>query len=391
LKIIRIFTPFLCGQVENGALYMRVTMIHKSRPPVIRYAITLAICGLVSVICLPLLSYLDLANIIMLYLLAVVLIAVYLGRGPAVLAAFVCVALFDFLFVQPRFSFSVHDGQYLVTFMVMLVVALLIGHLVNQMQEQVEVIRQQEQQAKELITERLRSSILSALSHGIRTPLTVLCGLADTLKLTNPDLSDQTHETVESMRMQALRLHGMVDNLLEMARLQSGNVNLRKEWQPLEEVIGASIHGLSVPLSTHPVTVSIAEDAPLLNIDSVLMERVFCNILENACKYSPENSAINIKVVLDKGNARVTVHNEGSCFPIDSADSLLNMFERGRQEAALSGFGIGLAICRSIVDVHGGKMQIFNHPKGGACVSFTLPIGMPPAVQSEKTPAGDVV
>lgn len=364
-------------------------MTGKNRRSVIRYASSLVICGLVSVICLPLLNHLDLANIIMLYLLAVVLIAVYLGRGPAALAAFGSVALFDFVFVPPRFSFSVHDGQYLITFSVMLIVALLIGYLVNRLKEQVEIIRQQEQQARELMTERLRSSILSALSHDVRTPLTVLCGLADTLKLTNPDLPVHAKETVEAMRAQALRLHGMVDNLLEMARLQSGNVNLHKEWQPLEEVIGASIHGLSVPLSTHPVAVSIAEDVPLLNIDSVLMERVFCNILENACKYSPENSAIHVTAVVDKGCVRVTVHNEGSHFPIDGADSLLNMFERGQQETALSGFGIGLAICRSIVNAHGGKMQIFNPPKGGASVSFTLPIGIPPRIQVEKTAAGD--
>src|SRR5690606_30289357 len=189
---------------------------------------------------------------------------------------------------------SVHDAQYFITFTVMLVVALLISHFVYRLQQQVNIIRQQEQQTRELAAERLRGSILSALSHDVRTPLTVLCGLADTLKLTHPELPPGTQEVIDAMRAQALRLHGMVDNLLEMARLQSGDVNLRKEWQPLEEVVGASIHVLSVPLSTHAVSVQIAEDVPLLQMDAVLMERVFCNLLENACKYSPENSAVQI-------------------------------------------------------------------------------------------------
>jgi len=497
------------------------------RSSVLRYASALGICGLLALACLPLVGYLDLANIIMLFLLAVALIAVYLGRGPAILAAFCSVALFDVLFVPPRFSFSVNDGQYLLTFLVMLIVALLISHLTTILQKQLEASRNQERQTRALYdyarqltgvisleqvtealqgclrkslqeqalnnvatlflpdaneqlplanvsaadllivnmvyrngqvqegerdidkhlaslylplhgstrmrgvlaitlpdhahflfvqekaffqalasltatvlerlhfveiaqstelqmqSEKLRSSILSALSHDIRTPLTALCGLADTLKLTQADASSATTEMIDALRAQALSLHNMVGNLLDMARLQSGKISLRKEWQPLEEVIGASIHLLGGALSNHPVKVLISPQLPLLNMDAVLMERVFCNLLENASKYSPEKSVITINAKPDDQLALISIHNEGDGFPDDANEELLNIFERGKQESSIPGFGIGLAICRSIIETHGGNLRVFNAPEGGACVEFTLPLGTPPKLESE--------
>lgn len=503
---------------------------------VLHYAGAVLICAICAVLCLPLLGWLDLANIVMLFLLAVAVTAVWLGRGPGIVAAFLGVALFDFLFVEPRFSLAVHDGQYVVTFGVMLLVALLISHLASLLQQQLRTAQQREQRTRALYecahclagamtyeqvdralracladsvhaqryalylpdeqeqllllnqtergmpslpeklviqsaynsaqrqdsaefaaegfctaflplrgatrqrgvlvmdlpvfntvdadernyflaalssllatalerlhfvgvaqtselamqSERLRSSILSSISHDIRTPLTVLCGMADTLQLAQPDMSPEGKEIVTALRSQAFRLHGMVDNLLDMARLQSGTVSLRCEWQPLEEVIGASIHALGDALSSHTVQVQLPTDLPLVQIDAVLMERVFCNLLENAAKYSPPHSQLNLTANVEGDAVAVRLFNAGEGFPAAAMNELLDVFSRGQKESPVQGFGIGLSICRSIIEAHGGKIVLMNPETGGACVMFTLPLGSPPTVEPENAAHGFV-
>lgn len=478
------------------------------------YLLALAACGLTALVATPLRDRLDLANTVMLFLLTVALVAVRLGRGPAILAAFCSVALFDFFFVPPRLTFAV-----------MLAVALIIGHLTTGLARQAQAAEARERQTRSLYelakslagtlmlsqvreacanslsenlraettlllpddngelravgaldqpmplaanysartvyesggagegehltggeghslflplrgstcmrgvlvvsvghgeaevlheqrplllavaslaaiaierlhfvevaqatqlqvnSERLRSSILSALSHDVRTPLTVMYGLADTLAASAPE---PARETAVTIRDQALRLNNMVGNLLDMARLQAGEVRLRREWQPLEEVIGASIKLLGPVLEGHAVRVSLAPELPLLEFDAVLMERVFCNLLENAAKYSPAGAAIEVRARLNDNMVETTVCNQGRGFPPDKINRVFELFERGSVESAIPGFGVGLAICRAIVEAHGGGIRAFNPESGGACVSFALARGTPPQIESES-------
>jgi two-component system sensor histidine kinase KdpD len=235
----------------------------------------------------------------------------------------------------------------------------------------------------QIVSERLRSSILSALSHDLRTPLTALVGLADSLALTKPPLPAVALETSEAIREQALRLSNLVGNLLDMARLHAGQVRLRKEWQPLEEVIGASIQLLGSSLANHPVRVALAKDLPLLEFDAVLIERVFCNLFENAAKYAPTGSVIEVTAGIRDGNVAVSVCDTGPGFPPGKQDALFDMFARGVPESATPGVGLGLAICRAILEAHNGTISASNRPEGGACVTFTLPMGNPPAIEAE--------
>lgn len=231
----------------------------------------------------------------------------------------------------------------------------------------------------QMTDERLRSSILSALSHDIRTPLTVLYGMADTLA--QSALPNQLHGMVASMREQTLRLNSMVSNLLDMAKLRAGDIRLNLEWQPVEEVIGASIKSLGPALAEHPVSVKLPPSMPLLRFDAVLMERVLCNLLENAAKYAPPGSPIRIEAKTDKALAYLSVCNDGSQFPSDRLESLFELFERGDAESNVPGVGLGLAICRSIVQAHGGEIRADND--NGACVTFTFPLGEPPVIELE--------
>jgi two-component system sensor histidine kinase KdpD len=238
--------------------------------------------------------------------------------------------------------------------------------------------------------EGLRSSILSALSHDVRTPLTALYGLADSLLLARPPLPAAAQETAAAIRDQALRLNGMVANLLDMVRLQAGEVNLRKEWQPIEEVIGASIKLLGSALADHPVTVTLEPALPLLSLDAVLLERVLSNLLENAAKYSPSGSEIRIEARALDQVVEVSVADRGPGFPAHRLDRVFELFERGvPAESTVPGVGIGLAICRAIVDAHGGEIRASNLPGGGGRVAFTLPRGAPPPVEAEPLLAGN--
>lgn len=504
--------------------------------PWISHLSAVLLCVLATVLAWPLAQWLDPANIVMLYLLVVVIAAVRFGRHPAMVAAFLSVALFDFFFVAPQFSFAVNDAQYLVTFAVMLVVALTIGQLANALKARAddaqtradeqtrlhglaqalagtlsvqhaarmvsEFVAQQlsarvvllvpdkndnfsadcaqprvDDQTFELSniertaatavytssatldatelghddgerlllpllgatrrrgvmivaatveagkslranksllravaslfttalerlhyvdvanqtelsmhSERLRNSILAAISHDIRTPLTALYGLADTLA-SDPAISDpQTRETASSLRDQAMQLNTMVTNLLDMARMQAGLVTLRREWQPLDEVIGASIHFVTPTLKGRHVTVSIDADLPLVNIDAVLMERVLCNLIENAAKFSPDASNVHIRAVAIAQEISVSISNAGSGFPVDQLDAVFTLFARGEQDGHSSGMGVGLAICRAIVEVHGGRIAASNPDTGGACVTFTLPRGDPPEIVLDAEP-----
>jgi two-component system, OmpR family, sensor histidine kinase KdpD len=230
-------------------------------------------------------------------------------------------------------------------------------------------------------SERLRSSILSALSHDVRTPLTALYGLADTLVLARPPLADGPREIAGEIRDQALRLNGMVGKLLDMARLQSGRIKLRKEWQSLEEVLGASLKLLGRALEAHPVTVRSFASLPLVSCDAVLLERVFCNLLENAAKYSPAGAPVLVSGRATEVLVEVRVLSGGAGFDTERLEHLFEIFERGRGQGP--GVGLGLAICRTIIEAHGGSVRAFNPPEGGACVAFTLPASPPPPLEPE--------
>ncbi|CAL95711.1 DUF4118 domain-containing protein [Azoarcus olearius] len=229
--------------------------------------------------------------------------------------------------------------------------------------------------------ERLRNSILASISHDIRTPLTVLFGLADALALSEGRLGSEEREAAHAIRDQAGRLHDMVDKLLDMARLQAGTVRLRKEWQPLDEILGAAIALLGDALRAHPVTLVQAAETPLVAVDAVLLERVFCNLLDNAARCSPAGTPITVDLAREGDMLVVGVRDHGPGFPA-GGERAFELFERGRA-SGVAGVGLGLAICRAVVEAHGGWIRAGNAADGGACVRFALPCGEAPVIEPE--------
>ena len=488
-----------------------------------RYAWATAAVVAVTLLAFPLHSVFDLANIVMLFLLATVLVAVRLGRGPAALAAVLNVAAFDFFFVVPRFSFAVSDVQYLFMFAVMLSVGLIIGQLTAGLRFQARISSSRERRAQSLFaltrdlsaalvttqvieigqaalqrdfggkavvlaldendqltraantpadfdasvadwafrnaqpaglhtstlsaqawhysplkatmrvrgvlaikpvqprwllipeqvqqldtlarqiaialervhyveiaqqslvqmeSERLKNTLLAAISHDVRTPLTALIGLAESLQCTSPPLLLAQADIASAMTAQARELSALVTNLLDMARLQNGSVNLRKDWQSPQEVIGGSIRAAQHALKALAVQTDVPADLPLVEFDATLMERVLVNLLENAAKYGAAPFVVKASAL---PNALVfTVRDHGPGLPAvlkGREAELFDKFTRGKVESATPGVGLGLAICKAVVDAHRGQISAANAEGGGAEFKVTLPRRAPPVLE----------
>jgi two-component system sensor histidine kinase KdpD len=473
----------------------------------------------------PTIAYLDLANIAMLFLLVVLLVAVRLGRGPSVTATCVSVACFDFFFVPPRFTLAISDFQYLVTFGVMLAVGLITGQLTAGLRFQARVAARRESRTRALYefaralsgvlqteqiqeatrdaigptfgartvlllpdsagrlhpaedddaasiaaldlgiaqwafdhgagaglgtdtlpgspvfymplvapmrtrgvlaigpetprwllapeqrqqldtfaalaaialervhyievaqdalvkieSERLRNSLLAALSHDLRTPLTSLMAQAESLAHSAPPLAPGQRAMADALRDEMVRMSMLVTNLLDMARIESGEVKLKLQWQAIEEVIGSALRASRAAIAGHVVLTQVPPDLPLVQYDAVLIERVLSNVLENAGKYTPPGSTITVSAEPHGMWLNVSVADDGPGLPPGQEESVFEKFARGERESAKPGVGLGLAICRAIVGAHGGTIRAANRPGGGAVFVFTLPLGTPPAL-----------
>jgi len=485
----------------------------------LRYLWSAVGCAGVTLLSMPLAVHFDRSNIVAIYLLTVVLVGVRLGRGPAALAAVLCVSAFDFFFVPPRFSFAVSDVQYLLTFFIMLTVGLIAGQLTAGLRFQARVALHREERAAALYelardlsgavqtgqvvkisadsiertfhanaalllpdtsgslvnefepwlpvdigiaqwafdkgtaagvgtdtlpgsevlyiplrapaqargvlavkaknrrllripeqrqlldtfaaliaialervhyvgvaqdalvrmeSERLRNSLLAALSHDLRTPLTILVGLAESLAMTKPPLSPDQSDTAAAIQDEARRMSALVGNLLDMARIESGDVTLNLQWQPLEEVVGAALDSARGMWNGHRVEVHLPRDLPLVRFDALLIERVLVNLLENASKYTPPGSTVTLSAEVAADKLKVAVTDDGPGLPLGSEERVFQKFTRGDRESATPGVGLGLAICRAIVESHHGKITATNRPAGGVTFAFTLPLGVPP-------------
>jgi two-component system, OmpR family, sensor histidine kinase KdpD len=245
--------------------------------------------------------------------------------------------------------------------------------------ERIHYIEVAQQSTLQIESERLRNSLLTAISHDLRTPLAALVGLADALKLT--PLQAPQAEVADAMRRSALRMSALVSNLLDMARLQSGAVQLNRQWLPLQEVVGSALASLDEVLAGREVKVELPLALPLVALDAVLIERVLVNLLENAAKYS--DGGIRIAARTAGPQLEIDVADSGPGFPLGREASLFDKFERGDRESATPGVGLGLAICKAIVEAHGGRISAHNVAAGGACVRVELPLGQPPVEKPE--------
>ena len=486
----------------------------------------IALCVLVTLIGRWWLVEFDTANAVMIYLLAVVLVALRFGRWPSVFATVINILAFDLVFVAPTGTVAVSDLQYLVTFAVMLAVGVIVGNLTAGVRYQARVARYREQRARHLYEmakslgsaltpqdiaatsqrvievtlqarsqlllpdeqgelqsagestigtppdlgiakwsyskgqpagagtdtlpavpyqilplksgahcrgllvvepdnlrqlmipeqqrlvetftvlianalermalshseaasrlaaerEQLRNALLSALSHDLRTPLTVLFGQAEMLML---DLASEQSKYVgqaNQIREQTLSTIRLVSNMLDMARIQSGGLNLREEWVALDEVIGGALSSMGPSLKGHDFTLDLPPELVLIKGDSAMLERVFTNLIENSLKYAGNAAQHGIRAWRDKTRLEIAVWDNGPGIAPENLTRIFDKFARGDKESAVPGVGLGLAISKTIIESHRGRIWAENRPQGGAVFRLSLPLPAAPEISEE--------
>ena len=241
-----------------------------------------------------------------------------------------------------------------------------------------------ERARSEVEAERLRTALLSSLSHDLRTPLGTIEGAASSLLEDASRLAPEVRvELLEGILEESRRMTRLVTNLLDMIRVETGTLAVRKSWQPLEEALGVALLRLETLLQSHPVTTRLPHDLPLVPIDELLIEQVFINLLENAVRYTPPGTPIEISARPEHGFVLVEVSDRGPGIPAGEEEAVFGRFYRaaasnGAGGDAGAGSGLGLTICRGIVTAHGGTIWMERRPGGGAAVRFTLPLSGPP-------------
>lgn len=486
-----------------------------------RYAWSLATTLVCTAVAFAMYPYFELTNIVMAYVLGSTIAGVRLGRGPAIVSAVANVLAFDFCFVPPRFTFSVSDFQYIVTFAVMLVVGLVIANLMASVRQQTRVAGARERRtallyamSRELAatrgvssmarvavrhvaevfdckavvllpdangtldypreqpiegsfvtadlsiaqwvvdhgkraglgsdtlpaapglyiplsderqrlgvlavlpsnrrrvllpeqrhlletfagqlglalerarladqaetarvaaeTESLRNTLLASISHDLRTPLAVIAGASSTLVERGQNLDvDSRTSLARSIEARAREMSELVSNVLDLMRFESGQIALRRDWETLDDLVGSALGRVEERLRGHPVDVDIPAELPPLHVDAGLIVQTLVNLLDNVAKYTPDSTPVHISAQADANFVLVTVDDEGPGLPHAERDRLFDKFQRGRDEGTIVGAGLGLAICRAIVEAHGGTIRAGDRAGGGARFQFTLPI-----------------
>jgi two-component system sensor histidine kinase KdpD len=327
----------------------------------------------------------DLVNIAMVYLLAVVLVALNYARGPAVLTSILCIMAFDVLFVPPQGTFTVDDVQYVFTFAIMLTVGLVISYLVADVRRQA-----REQAALEAAaeTERIRSALLASISHDLRTPLAVMSGASSTLAEAADKLSPQERQALaRSIFQQSREMAERVTKVLQMTRLETGAIQIDRDWASVGEIASSALGRMSERLASHRVIVELPSDVPLVRVDAALIEQALGNLLENAAKHTPAGTVVRL-CAKQRTNDLVVSVVDYSNGPSDvDVERIFQKFAHGPIEPTAGGVGLGLAICRAIVRLHGGDAWAERVPSGGMAFRFSLPIEPAPAV--DETAPGD--
>jgi K+-sensing histidine kinase KdpD len=341
------------------------------------YVISVAVVVICTAIAIPLRTRFDELTFAMLYLLGVIGVSMHCRRRAAVLNALLSVTAFYYFFAPYRDSFVVEDSNYIITLIAMLVVALVISTLTFKVRAQ----------AAEAITaeiaiqaERTRNALLSGVSHDLKTPLASIYGAATSLLGEDGRFApSERHELIQSIANEAQRLNHVVTNLLEMTRLDAG-AELKRDWYPLEEIVGAALTRLETSLRGRIVRTNIPPALPLIYVDEVLIQQVFINILENAAHYTPAGTPIDISAIEHGGRIIALIRDSGPGFPHGEEERIFEKFFRSKT-AGVRGAGLGLAISRAIVQRHQGRISASNGRGGGAILTVELPIGgAPPQV-----------
>lgn len=355
---------------------MRATL----RTLLLRYGLALLVVVLTSSAVLLLRQAIEghVATIQLIYLLGVLLVAVLVGTGPAFVAALLSFVYASYFVVEPRYTFSIADPEQAVRLIAFLTVALLAGELAARARRQAAHaahLAREVAEARALVeSDRLKSAILSSISHDLRTPLTTIQGVVDELTATDIEWSPQERQQLlRTIQEETGRLIYLVNNLLDLSRIRAGAVQPRTDWYALDEVILHTLDAQHALLARHTVTLDLPPDLPLIPLDFVLTEQVLANLLHNAVHYAPPGTPITIRATLTDDAVLVAVADRGPGIPAAERERIFEPFARLAAVTDTPGSGVGLAICQGFMTAQGGRIWVEDTPGGGACFCLTLP------------------
>ena len=306
------------------------------------------------------------------YLLLVSLsvLALFFDIVPIILSAIFSALIWDYFFIPPRFTFQVGTAEDFFLLVMYFVIALVHAVLTYKIRRIQKIAQQREEKAGAI---KLYSALLNSLSHELRTPISTIIGASDNLLIEEGKLTLENKKSLLSeISIAALRLNRQVENLLNMSRLESGYVQLKKDWCDVNELIYLTTGHLEESLKEHVLDIEIPENFPLVKLDVGLMEQVLSNLLLNAVTYTPVASAIIIKAKYENNQLILEIEDSGKGFPEEEMGKAFEKFYRMKYSKT-GGTGLGLSIAKGFVEAHGGKITLENAPLGGALFTISIP------------------
>jgi two-component system sensor histidine kinase KdpD len=302
-------------------------------------------------------------------LVTVSILAMFLDILPVMLAAALSALIWDFFFIPPRFTLTVGTTEDQFLLIMYFIVALVNAALTNKIRAMEKEVRIKEEKANEA---RFYNTLFNSLSHELRTPITTILGASDSLQSSAVNLSEKNRrDLLNEIAIASVRLNHQVENLLSMSRLESGVLQLKKDWCDINDLVYKTLAQLDRDLTQKRITVYIPENLPLFKLDFGLMEHVLYNLVSNAVQYTPVDSGIVINADCISDRLVITVADNGKGFPEKEIGHVFDKFYR-LQGSHPGGTGLGLSIARGFVEAHSGTITLKNLPVRGAV--FTIEI-----------------
>lgn len=325
-------------------------------------AITVA-CWLLT----PLTGY---GAISLIFLLGVLLAGMVLNRGPVLLVAALSALSWNFLFIPPLFTLHIEKFEDALTFATYFIVAITVGSLTAQLKAR-EHLAAQVQVAQE--SERLRKTLLDCVSHELKTPLAAIGAASEELVRAAPNDARTLEQLANEIRHGSRRLNRVVNNLLDMNRLESGVIRPKQEWCDVRELLQSAVEVERESTEGRQVTLDVPENIPLALLDHTLIEQAVAKLLANAASHAPSRFPIEVDAEYTNEQLLISVSDRGPGLPLELSERLFEKFYRGDNRKA-GGLGLGLSIARGFVEAHGGKLTAENRDGGGARFIINLPV-----------------
>ncbi|HEU5288958.1 MAG TPA: ATP-binding protein [Candidatus Limnocylindria bacterium] len=345
------------------------------------------------------------SNISMLYLLVVLASAILAGRRAAIAASVAAFLAFNWFFVQPLHTFQVGDPDEWLALLVFLLTAGITGQLAAQLRDRARVAAARERETVQLYEERerlrqqatnaevlrradeLKTALLGAVSHDLRTPLASIIASAGSLRQTDVEWTPAEREAfVADIEGEARRLERIVANLLDLSRMESGTLRPERGWYDVAALVDDVLGRLRTITARHAVHVDISDDLPPVPLDYVEIDQVISNLIENAVRHTPAGTNVWITAERAGESVAVSVADDGPGVPAELQGRLFDAFARaGDRRGMQRGAGLGLAIARGLISAHGGTIAADARPGGGTVVRFTLPLRVSARVEAATT------